>query len=133
MLEEEKVLKYEEKEEKIEDLYTRIIKNHDLENYNYNMRELLVIRYFKDNFVAKSDQEYYEKIGPIMIEEIEKLDNPDEVYEKIYYKFVEALIKGIENESNAYSYGVLNDSIKYLENKYVKKNLEKRLVKVLRK
>ncbi len=76
----------EYKEYKIDNdcLLTKVCKKYYKDNFDNNCEELIVLRWFRDNFISEKDIEYYYKISPIIIKLIEKVENSDEIFNNNY-------------------------------------------------
>lgn len=65
--------------------------------------ELNLLRNYRDNILAKEDggvqiiNEYYD-IAPTIVKRINRSENPQEVYENLYKKYILGCIEDIENE-----------------------------------
>lgn len=91
---------------------------HMQDKFDDNCYELLTLRWFRDNFVSKKDIEHYYKIAPIIVQNINKLSNSDNIYKDIYQNLISVCISAIENKKYEYAYNKYKDSVLELENKY---------------
>lgn len=105
---------------------------HYLNNFDDNCYELTVLRWFRDNFVSEEDIKHYYNTAPYIVEGIEKEENKDIIYNYIYDNIVDYCVTAIECGNYKEAYTRYKESILSLEKTYARKELEKRLVKVLK-
>ncbi len=103
------------------------------ENFDDNCYELTVLRWFRDNFVSKENIEHYYEVTPIIVEIINKEENPDIVYNYIYDNVVNYCVEQIEQENYDKAYSRYKYSILALEEQYIKILPQQNLVKTLKK
>jgi len=101
--------------------------------FNDNCEELRVLRWFRDNFVSKEDIEHYYQVAPIIVESIDKDFNREATYNYIYENIISPCVIAIKTGDYDYAYKRYKTSVLAFEEVYAKKELQKRLVKVLRK
>jgi len=106
--------------------------NYFQEKFNDNCYELTVLRWFRDNFVLKEDIEHYYKIAPIIVENINKEEKLNIVYDYIYDNIVDYCIEQIEQGNYEQAYNRYKNSVLTLEEQFGNQELEKRLIKSLR-
>ena len=94
---------------------------HFQNKFDDNCYELTVLRWFRDNFVSKEDIELYYKVAPIIIKNIEEIDDNDKIYEYIYNHIVEACVKAIENGNYDFAYNRYKSSVLVLNEQFGKK------------
>lgn len=104
---------------------------HFHKQFDDNCYELKVLRWFRDKFVSKEDIEHYYEIAPIIIENINKLDNCNELYNEIYENVILLCVKAIENSKYNLAYSIYKNSILNLEEEYARPALQQKLVRVL--
>ena len=97
-----------------------------------NCEELTVLRWFRDNFVSEEDINHYYKTAPIIVDGIDKSEDNKKIYEYIYENVVDVCVKAIKNKDYNFAYNRYKSSILALEEQYARRNLEERLVKVLK-
>ena len=97
-----------------------------------NCEELTVLRWFRDNFVSEEDISHYYKTAPIIVDGIDKSEDNKKIYEYIYENVVDVCVKAIKNKDYNFAYNRYKSSILALEEQYARRNLEERLVKVLK-
>lgn len=102
--------------------------NHFQEKFDDNCYELTTLRWFRDNFVSKEDIKHYYEIAPMIVEEINKLENNEKVYTYIYENIVKACVDAIERNDYDFAYLRYKNSVLALEEEYVRPELQKRLV-----
>ncbi len=105
---------------------------HFQENFDDNCEELNILRWFRDKFVSKEDIKNYYIVAPIIVEEIEKLENNDEIYNYIYKKVVRASVQAIKRKDYAFAYTRYKSSVKALEETFAKPVIRKKFVKELK-
>ena len=97
-----------------------------------NCEELTVLRWFRDNFISEEDINHYYKTAPIIVDGIDKSEGNKKIYEYIYENVVDVCVKAIKNKDYNFAYNRYKSSILALEEQYARRNLEERLVKVLK-
>ncbi len=105
---------------------------HLKEDFNDNCEELTILRWFRDKFVKEEDIMHYYKTAPIIVDEINKLQDNTKIYEYIYENVVEACVKAIKEGNYDFAYNRYKSSILALEEKYVRNKIEERLINVLK-
>lgn len=101
-------------------------------DFDDNCKELMVLRWFRDNFVSKDEIEYYYKIAPIIVETIENSKDKDIIYKRIYEDVITACLVSIKKENYARAHNRYKNSVLTLEKQYAYPTLEKRFIKVLK-
>lgn len=102
------------------------------DKFDDNCYELKVLRWFRDNFVSKEDIKHYYETAPVIVSAINMEEKSDFVYNYIYDNVVDYCVKQIENGNYEEAYNRYKDSILVLEEQFARKNIEERLIKVLR-
>ena len=82
-----------------------------MENFNDKCYELEVLRWFRDKFVSKEDKDYYYQIAPIIVEELNSIENSNVVYAYIYQNVISRCVKLIEEEKYELAYSIYKNSI----------------------
>lgn len=113
-------------------LTTACIK-HKGDSFDDNCYELTRLRWFRDNFVSEEYIKHYYMLAPIIVEEIDKLENCDEIYKDIYENVIISCVKYIENIDYKRTYELYKKCILELEEKYARPVLNNRLIEVLKK
>ena len=54
--------------------------SHLQEKFNDNCTELMILRWFRDNFVDKTDIKHYYNVAPIIVDKINSLPNNKKIY-----------------------------------------------------
>lgn len=106
--------------------------HHLMQKFDDNCEELTILRWFRDNFVSKSDIDHYYKIAPIIVEAINDAENNDEIYNYIYTNIVSVCVDAIKKVDYEFAYNKYKNSILALEEQFARPNLEKRLLKALK-
>ena len=101
-------------------------------DFDDNCYELTVLRWFRDNFVLKEDVEHYYEIAPIIVENINKEEGSEIIYNYIYDNIVDYCVEQIEQGNYVQAYNRYKNSVLALEAKFTKIFLEKRLVRTLK-
>ena len=102
------------------------------ENFDDNCEELTILRWFRNNFVSEEDIQHYYEIAPIIIENLEYIENNKVIYEYIYKNIICACINDIKQGNYPLAYARYKSSILILEKKYAYKVLQRRLVSTLK-
>ena len=95
--------------------------------------ELMTLRWFRDNYVSEEDIKHYYVTAPIIVEAINKIKDNKIIYEYIYNNVVIPCVIYIKNKQFELAYKTYKDSILELEEKYARKELEKKLTLLLKK
>lgn len=103
---------------------------HKLEQFDDNCEELMVLRWFRDNYVSKEDIAHYYKTAPLVVEAINEKENNDELYNYIYDNVVMVCVNAIKTGDYEFAYNRYKSSVLVLEEQFVKPKLEKKLVKL---
>lgn len=104
---------------------------HFHKQFDDNCYELNLLRWFRDKFVCKEDIEHYYEIAPIILENINRLDNCNKLYNEIYENVILLCVKAIDNNEHNLAYNIYKNCIINLEEEYAKPELQQKLVKVL--
>ena len=72
------------------------------------------------NSYDEDKKEYYE-VAPKVVDELEKLDNTNEVYNQLYYKVIQVCVRLIEYGRYDEAYQIYKNNVLDLQNEYVKK------------
>ena len=97
---------------------------HFQDEFDDNCYELTVLRWFRDNFVSKEDIELYYNVAPIIVKNIDALDDNEQIYNYIYSHIVEACVKAIENGDYDFAYSRYKSSVLALNEQFGKKEKE---------
>ncbi len=103
---------------------------HKLEQFDDNCEELMVLRWFRDNYVSKEDIAHYYKTAPLVVEAINEKENNDELYNYIYDNVVMVCVNAIKTGDYEFAYNRYKSSVLVSEEQFVKPKLEKKLVKL---
>lgn len=107
--------------------------SHFDENFDDAGYELTTLRWFRDTFVSEEDIDHYYKIAPYIVEGIDLDPNSDIIYNYIYVNVIDACVKAIEIGDYEFAYNRYKNSILVFEEEYARKQIYKRLTKVLKK
>ena len=105
---------------------------HMSQNFDNNCQELIVLRWFRDNFVSKEDIDHYYEIAPIIVDTINNFENCDNIYEYIYKNIICACIIAIKNGEYEIAYNIYKNSILALEERFARPLLYQKIVKSLK-
>ena len=106
---------------------------HMQKNFDDNCNELMILRWFRDNFVNKNDIKHYYSIAPIILDKINSLPDNSKIYEWIYNYVVEPCVNAIKQNNFEFAYNRYKCSILSFEETFARPLLEERIVKTLRK
>jgi len=110
---------------------TSAFMQHHLSKFDDNCYELQILRWFRDNFVSQEDIEHYYQTAPMVVTEIEKQSNSNNIYNEIYHNVIEVCVRAIEQKKYNLAYNIYKDSILNLEEQFGRPALQKRLVMAL--
>lgn len=105
---------------------------HLTEKFSDNCEELTILRWFRDTYVSKEDIEHYYQTAPIVVDDINEVDNNNEIYSYIYKNVVSACVDAIKNGDYDFAYKRYKNSILTLEEQFARPKLENRLIKILK-
>lgn len=111
---------------------TTSCRRHFYENFDDNCYELIVIRWFRDNFVSQEDIKYYYKIVPIFVETISKEEKRDIIYNYIYDDIVDYCVEQIEQGNYVQAYNRYKNSLLILKKQIARTVFGKKLVKTIK-
>ena len=103
------------------------------EKFDDNCYELTVLRWFRDNFVSKEDIEHYYEVAPIIVENINKEEKANIIYDYIYDNIVDYCVEQIEQGNCDKAYSRYRNSVLTLEEQFAKPLLQQRFVKTLKR
>ncbi len=106
---------------------------HFKDKFDDNCYELTVLRWFRDNYVAKEDIKHYYEIAPIIVEAIEQDEQKDVIYDYIYDNVVDYCVEQIENGNYTEAYNRYKSSILIFEETFARPLLEKGFSRILQK
>ena len=119
-------------EEKNSILKTSCMK-HYKDEFNDNCYELLVLRWFRDNYISEDDIEKYYKLSPIIIDGINKIESNDMIYDHIYNNVVKSCVNLVENDDYKLAYNKIRNSMISFKEIFARPLLEEKIVKALTK
>ena len=98
-------------------------------DFDDNCYELTVLRWFTDNFVSKEDITLYYNIAPIIVENINAIENNEQIYNYIYESIIAPCVKAIENSDYDFAYNRYKNSVLVLSEQFSQKEQEHTFVK----
>lgn len=101
-------------------------------SFDDNCHELTVLRWFRDKFVSEEDIEHYYEVAPIIVENINKDEKADVIYNYIYDAIVNYCVKQIEQRNYDEAYNRYKNSVLVLEEQFAKPSLTNRFIKILK-
>ena len=102
------------------------------ENFDDNCYELTLLRWFRDNFVSNEDIKHYYEVAPIIVENINKEEKFNIIYDYIYDNVVNYCVEQIEQGNYDKAYSRYKNSVLTLEKQFARPKLEEKLVKILK-
>lgn len=105
---------------------------HMQENFDDNCIELMILRWFRDNFVSKDDIIHYYEVAPIIVEKINALSDSKKFYTWIYENVISKCVDAIKRCDYEFAYNRYKNSVLALEEKFLKHELNKDSAKVLK-
>lgn len=102
------------------------------DKFDDNCYELIVLRWFRDNFVFKEDIKHYYETAPIIVSSINEEEKADLIYDYIYDNVVDYCVRQIEKGNYEEAYSRYKNSVLVLEEQFARKTLEESFVKTLR-
>lgn len=109
-------------------LTTACMKNFK-ENFDDNCYELTLLRWFRDNFVSNEDIKHYYEVAPIIVENINKEEKSNIIYDYIYDNVVDYCVEQIKQGNYNKAYSRYKNSVLSLEEQFAKLPLTKGKVK----
>ncbi len=104
---------------------------HFQNEFDDNCYELRVLRWFRDSFVTEDDIKHYYETAPIIVASIDNDSNKDLIYDYIYDNVVDVCVEAIKNGDYEFAYNRYKSSLLSLEETFGRKELNKKLIKVL--
>ena len=106
--------------------------NHFNNDFDDNCEELVILRWFRDNFVCRCDIDHYYEVAPMIVDSIEATDNNESIYKYIYENVVMACVDAIKKGDYEFTYNRYKNSVLVLEEQFLEPKLNNGLVKTLR-
>ncbi len=113
-------------------LTTACIK-HMKEKFDDSCKELMMLRWFRDNFVSDADIKHYYAVAPVIVNTIDSVKDNNEIYEWIYEYVVQPCVIAIQQENYEFAYNRYKNSVLVLEEQFARPLLEQKNVKTLAK
>lgn len=104
---------------------------HYLDKFDNTCYELQTLRWFRDTFVTQEDIAHYYQTAPMIVSEIDKQDDSNNIYKDIYQKVISVCVSAIEQKNYGLAYQIYKENILKLEEQFGRPALQKRLVKAL--
>ena len=105
---------------------------HFMQEFDDNCYELNTLRWFRDSFVSKEEIQHYYKTAPMIVSEIEKRNDCNEIYHYLYENVVEYCVHQIENNHYEEAYNRYKNSILSMEEELLRPTLVDAFKKVLK-
>ena len=102
-----------------------------MEKFDDKCYELEVLRWFRDKFVSKNEIDYYYKIAPLIVQELNNIENNNVIYSYIYNNVINRCVKAIENKDYKLAYLIYKNCIISLESELISKTNTSEKDKVL--
>ena len=90
------------------------------------------MRWFRDNVVSNEDIEHYYKVALIIVSDINRTENDNEIFNFIYENVVSECVTAIKKGDYDFAYNKYKNSVLTLEEHFARPKLEEKLVKVLK-
>lgn len=97
--------------------------NHLKEKFDDNCSELILLRWFRDNYVSTEDIEYYYFISPIIVNSIESMSNKNSIYEDIYENTIIPSLRAIKQGCYDLAYDIYKKGVLNLKSKFFEPNI----------
>ena len=112
------------------DIISECIKN---QVYEKEKRDELIriLEYFKER-VPQEDIEYYNNISPILLHELDRREDKDEIYKEFYNQIICVVIKSIKSKKYNMAYYYLKAEILELQDRLLTKEHNAKLLKSLK-
>ena len=101
--------------------------------FDDNCYELTMLRWFRDQFVATSDINYYYQVAPIIVEAIDHMVQSNTVYDEIYHNIIKYCVYKIERGEYQEAYDRYKESILCFAEEYARPYLVQKFVKKIKK
>lgn len=105
---------------------------HLMDNFRDNCEELIILRWFRDNYVSEEDIEHYYQTAPIIVEAINEINNNNKIYNYIYKSIICECINDIKKGNYDFAYKRYKNSVLILEEQFARPKLENKLIKILK-
>lgn len=106
--------------------------NHMQDNFHDNCNELMMLRWFRDNFVNKDDIKHYYDVAPIIVAKINSIPENNKIYKWIYEHVVQPCVVAIQNNDYEFAYNRYKSSVLALEEQFINCELDNNNSKTLR-
>ncbi|MDD2435643.1 MAG: hypothetical protein PHO63_05285 [Bacilli bacterium] len=113
--------------------FTTACMRHMQDSFNNNCEELRALNWFTDNFITKEEMEQYYQIAPLVVKAIENDSNRDVTYAYICENIINPCFVDIKTGDYENAYKRYKSCVMAFNEVYARKELQKKLVKVLRK
>lgn len=92
----------------------------------------MTLRWFRDNFVSKEDIMHYYEVAPILVGKINASSDNKKIYTWIYENVISKCVDAIKRCDYEFAYDRYKNSVLALEEQFLKQELNKESVKVLK-
>ena len=92
-----------------------------MEKFDYKCYALELLRWFRDKFVSKNEIDYYYEIAPLIVQELNNIENNNVIYSYIYNNVINRCVKAIENKDYKLAYLIYKNCIISLESELISK------------
>lgn len=106
---------------------------HMQDNFNDSCNELMILRWFRDNFVTKEDIKHYYDVAPIIVAKINSISENNKIYKWIYEQVVQPCVVAIQNKNYEFAYNRYKSSALALEEQFINYELENNNNKTLKR
>ena len=105
---------------------------HSQKNFNDNCYELMILRWFRDNFVSKEDIAHYYVVAPMIVEQINATYDNGKIYNWIYDNVISKCVEAIQKGDYEFAYNRYKNSVLVLEKQFLNQKLNLNSAKVLK-
>ena len=101
------------------------------ESFDDNCEELVILRWFRDNFVSDEDKKYYCEVSPIIVETINNDPQKTSIYQYIYENVIQVCVKLIKKGDYDLAYDRYKNMVSILSEQSIAREhgISKRYVK----
>ena len=101
-------------------------------NFDDNCHELTTLRWLRDNIVDQPDIDHYYEVAPLIVNLIDKTNNPNYIYKYIYDNIIVPSIYNVDMGNYELAYKKYKNGVISLEDSFAKPELRKKLIKTLK-
>ena len=107
--------------------------DHMQDNFDDSCNELMILRWFRDNFVNEEDIKHYYDVAPIIVAKINSIPENNKIYKWIYEQVVQPCVVAIQNKNYEFAYNRYKSSVLALEEQFINYELENNNSKTLKR